>query len=149
MTQFLDLGRSLMDIRRRSGQTLQVGPAIPFWYDTKRLKWNRRTQYMHEHVLDIYDYVAVMDYRDRADGTDGLIAHVRSEMDAAAIRGKRVVIGVETAPNEIAKVTFADNTVAQFDQALAQTRSAYLGHPAFAGFAVHHFEVYVAWLARQ
>ena len=150
LVQFLDLGRSLMDMKRRSGQSaLQVGPAIPFWYDGLRVKWNRRTQYMHEHVLDVFDHAVLMDYRDHADGSDGIIAHARAEIDAAALRGKRVVIGVETADNEIAKVTFFDNTDAQLELALAQTASAYAGHAGFGGFAVHHFESYVEWLAAQ
>ena len=91
----------------------------------------------------------LMDYRDHADGSDGIIAHARAEIDAAALRGKRVVIGVETADNEIAKVTFFDNTDAQLELALAQTASAYAGHAGFGGFAVHHFESYVEWLAAQ
>ena len=35
------------------------------------------------------------------------------------------------------------------EQALAQTASAYAGHAGFGGFAIHHFESYVEWLAAQ
>ena len=150
LRQFLDLGRSLMDLKQKSGQkNLQVGPSIPFWYDEIPLTWKGATKPASEHLIDLYDYTALMDYRDTAPGPDGIIEHARSELDYAARRGKRVVIGVEIAPNEIPKVTFDDNTEVQLELALAQTEEAYLEHPGFGGFALHHLDAYVRWLERQ
>lgn len=149
LRQFLDLGRSMMDLKHKSGLDLPVGPSIPFWYDEIPLSWKGATKPASEHLIDLYDYTALMDYRDTAPGPDGIIEHARSELDYAARRGKRVVIGVEIAANEIPKVTFDDNTEAQLELALAQTEEAYLEHPGFGGFALHHLDAYVRWLERQ
>lgn len=149
LRQFLDLGHSMMDLKRKSALNLQVGPSIPFWYDEIPLRWKGATKPASEHLIDLYDYTALMDYRDTAPGPDGIIEHARSEVDYAARRGKRVVIGVEIAPNEIPKVTFDDNTEVQLELALAQTEEAYLEHPGFGGFALHHLDSYVKWLQRQ
>ena len=149
LKQFLDMGQGMMKLRRQSGQTLPTGPSIPFWYDTIPLGWRGARKYASEHVIDLFDYVALMDYRDTAEGPDGIIEHGRDELDYAAAAGKRVVIGVEIAPNEIPKVTFDDNTEAELEQALATTARAYATHPGFGGFALHHLEAYVTWLVRQ
>src|SRR5882672_3324098 len=58
---------------RASGQALAVGPAIPFWLDGVALDWQGRTKPVSEQLIDLYDYVALMDYRDHAGGPDGIV----------------------------------------------------------------------------
>lgn len=149
LEQFLDLGKALMRMKHASGQSLPIGPAIPFWLDGVTLHWNGSTKPVSEHAIDLYDYVAVMDYRHRVEGRDGMIEHVRAELDYARRHGKRVVVGVEVSPNELDKVTFAGKSRAQFERALEQTAAAFRGNPAFAGFAIHHYRSYRTWLDRQ
>jgi hypothetical protein len=149
LEQFLELSQAFMRMKHASGQSLPIGPAIPFWFDGIDLHWNGNTKPASEHFIDLYDYVAVMDYRHRVEGRDGMIEHVRTELDYARRRGKQVVVGVEVSPNELAKVTFAGKSRAQFEQALEQTADAYRDNPAFAGFAIHHYRSYRAWLERQ
>ena len=54
---FLDMSQSLMELKKASGQTLSVGPAIPFWLDSIELEWHGQTKRVSDHVQDIYDYV--------------------------------------------------------------------------------------------
>jgi len=49
-----------------------------------------------EHVIDLVDTIAVMDYRTYAFGADGVLALARSEIEYAAKSGKRVFVGLET-----------------------------------------------------
>ena len=149
LRQFLDLGQAFMTLKRASGQTLSIGPAIPFWLDGIELEWNGVTRPVSEHVIDLYDYVALMDYRHRVDGSDGIIAHAANEMVYAAKKRKRVVIGLEVTPNELSKVTFNHLTEIDLERAVAQTERAYRDSPAFAGFALHHYRGYRRWLAGQ
>jgi hypothetical protein len=146
---FLDLGARLMALKRDLRADVPIGPAIPFWLDGITLDWHGASKAASEHVLDTYDYVALMDYRNHADGRDGIVAHARSEMSYAAARGKRVVVGVEVAPAEPKKVSFDGLREADLEQALAATGEAYQDNPAFGGFVIHHFTAYRRWLALQ
>ncbi len=146
LLQFLDLGQALMELKKKSGQLLAVGPAIPFWLDGIKLKWNGQNKPVSEHAQDIYDYVALMDYRDHAGGGDGIIAHAMDEMKYAGRSNRKVVVGVEVTPNELQKVSFNHLSGPDMERELALTEKAFLGEPAFAGFAIHHYRGYRVWL---
>jgi len=147
--QFLDLGQAFMELKRTSGQSLPVGPAIPFWLDGIVLDWHGTAKPVSEQVIDLYDYVALMDYRDHADGPDGIVSLGADEMEYANRRHKKVVIGVDFSPGEIQKTSFAHLAEADLERELALAERAYHGSPAFAGFALHHFGAYQRWLERK
>lgn len=100
-------------------------------------------------MLDIYDYVALMDYRDHAEGPDGIVSHAMEEMKYAKWHHKKLVISVELSPNEIQKVSFSQLAEADLERELALTNKAFHRSPAFAGFAIPHFTAYPLWLRRE
>jgi hypothetical protein len=146
LLQSLEMGKDLMRLKKESGQTLLVGPAIPFWLDGIELEWNGKTKPVSEHVIDTYDYVALMDYRDHAAGGDGLIAHGMDEVLYAGRHNRKVVIGVEVTPNELQKVSFNHLTAQDMERELRLTEQSFQSEPAFAGFAIHHYRGYRDWL---
>lgn len=149
LLHFIELSQALAALKRDSGQALALGAAIPFWFDRLVVKWNGAARPASEHLIDLYDYVVLMDYRNRAEGGDGMIAHAARELDYARRRGRKVVIGVEVTPNDIAKVTFASASEADLERELRLVEKAYRRNPAFAGFAIHHYRAYRQWLERQ
>jgi hypothetical protein len=146
LRQFLDLSQAFMQLKKASGQLLLVGPAMPFWLDGIELEWNGQKKPVSEHVIDTYDYVALMDYRDHAAGGDGIISHAMDEMVYAGRHGRKVVIGTEVASNELLKVTFNHLTESDMESELTLTEKAFQREPAFAGFAIHHYRAYRNWL---
>ena len=142
---FLDVSAEWMRMKQASGQRLAVGPAVPFWFDGIDVRWRGTTKPASEHLADIYDYLALMDYRDHAEGRDGIIAHAEKEMAYAESAGKSVVIGLELTPNELQKVTFNHRTEADLKREMAATEAAYGKSEAFAGFALHHYSGYRKW----
>ncbi len=148
LRQFLDLGAALMALKQASGQSLAVGPAIPFWLDGIELDWHGATRPVSEHVLGIYDYAALMDYRDHALGRDGIVSNAADEMASAERMRKRLVIGIDVTPDEIQKVSFDHLAEADLEHELALAARAFRHNRAFAGFAIHHFRGYQQWLAR-
>jgi hypothetical protein len=148
LRDFLDLGALLMALKRDLRATVPIGPAIPFWLDGIPLDWRGVTKPVSEHVQDTYDYVALMDYRDRAEGGDGIIDNASSEMEYAKRRGKRLVIGLDVSPGEPKRVSFDHLREPDLERAVAETARAYEGSPAFGGFVIHHLEAYRRWLAR-
>ncbi|KQY49425.1 hypothetical protein ASD14_15090 [Lysobacter sp. Root494] len=149
LRDFLDVSAAWMAMKKESGQTLAIGPAMPFWFDGIPVAWHGRTRPASEHFADLYDYVALMDYRDHADGRDGIIAHAAKEMAYAEEIGKQVVIGLELTPNELKKVTFHHRHEADLEREMAATEEAYGKSRAFAGFALHHYRGYREWAEKQ
>jgi hypothetical protein len=149
LLDYLDLGRKLMKLKRDSGADLAVGPAIPFWLDGITLKWNGRKRPVNEHVQDIYDYAAVMDYRDHAEGRDSMVSLAAEELKYGSARGRKVVIGVDTSPGELDKVSFSHLAEADLERELGLAEKAFAAEPAFAGFAIHHYRSYRNWLEKS
>lgn len=149
LRDFLDVSAAWMAMKKASGQALAIGPAMPFWFDGIPVHWCGRTRPASEHFANVYDYVALMDYRDHADGRDGIIAHAAREMAYAEKIGKHVVIGLELTPNELKKVTFNHRREADLAREMAATEKAYGKSKAFDGFALHHYRGYREWVEGQ
>lgn len=146
---FLDMGEALMKLKREYRASLAVGPAIPFWLDGIELEWNGARRPVSEHAIDLFDYVALMDYRHKAAGSDSILSHAASEIAYADRVGKKVVIGLEVSPNELDKVTFDRVGPKVFEQAVGTVEQALRGDPSFAGFAIHHYRTYRNWIERH
>nr|WP_155440011.1 hypothetical protein [Pseudoduganella ginsengisoli] len=146
LTGFLDLSRDIMAAKRQSGQAMSVGPAIPFWLDGIPLEWQGKRKPASEHVQDIYDYVALMDYRDHALGPDGIVSHGADEIAYAKAIGRTVWLGVETLPNDLKKVSFEHLREADMERELALAKRSFEDNSAFGGFVIHHYGQYQRWL---
>lgn len=149
LRDLIDVSAEWMRMKRESGQTLAIGPAVPFWFDGIEVRWRGVTKPASEHLADLYDYLALMDYRDHAEGRDGIIAHAAKEMAYAEKTGKRLVIGLELGPSEPKKVTFNHRSEADLRHEMAATEAAYQTSEAFAGFALHHYRSYREWIDAQ
>ena len=145
---YLDLSEAIMASKKSHGSTIAVGPAMPFWYDGREVTWRGARRRMNEAVQSIYDYVAIMDYRDHAEGRDSIISLAEDEMAFAAKIGKAVVIGVDTGPGGLAKLSFHSRDEAYMRGELEKVRVRFAGSPAFAGFAIHHLGTYLSWCAK-
>ncbi|MEW6329873.1 MAG: hypothetical protein AB1560_00275 [Pseudomonadota bacterium] len=144
-TQYLDLAAEFMRLKQKAGSALAVGPAMPFWFDgIEQVEWRGKRKRLSDHVQDVYDYVAIMDYRNFARGRDSIIAHAKDELEYADRMGKTVVIGVETIQTEPRKVTFYGMGLAAMEEQLAIAESEFASHPSFAGFVIHHLRTYRA-----
>jgi len=149
LQDFLDMSDALQRLKRASAPYLPMGPAIPFWLDGIPVDWHGATKPANQHVQDVYDYVALMDYRDHADGPDGIVGHAADELAYGARIGRPVVIGVETVPGELRKLSFHHLAEADLERELAATARAAGGMASFGGFAIHHYGAYRRWLERN
>ncbi|TMV45505.1 DNRLRE domain-containing protein [Paenibacillus mesophilus] len=152
--QYLDGLSKMIERRNTAGTRLAIGPAIPRWYDTsvdaKEIDWNGSVKWLSEHVQDIADYISIMDYRDTADGSNGIIASATGEIAYAESIGKpnSVVVGVETI--DVANsadpydVTFRQKGRLAMEQELDKVYSAFAGRTSFGGIAVHQYDSYRA-----
>lgn len=146
LADFIDLSNAFMQLKRESGLLLPIGPAMPFWLDGIQLEWQGRSKPVSEHLQDLYDYVALMDYRDHAAGGDGLVSHAQDEIRYAERIGRKVAVGVETSPSELQKVSFHHLREPDMERELDATARALGPSPAFKGFVIHHYAAYRRWL---
>lgn len=146
LAEFVALSEALMRAKRASGQALPMGPAIPFWLDGLHIEYKGTHKPVSQHVQDLYDYVALMDYRDRAHGPDGIVSHAMDELAYADKIGKQVLIGVETLPNAIRKVSFYHLKEADMERELGLVGQSVGAMPPFGGFVIHHYGSYRKWL---
>ncbi|MFD2671396.1 CBM96 family carbohydrate-binding protein [Marinicrinis sediminis] len=148
--QYLDGLQKMIDRIQVAGIHLPFGPAIPKWYDTSpyaaNITWNGSTKWLSEHIQDISDYIAIMDYRDQADGSAGIIAGAQGEMNYAISLGKplSVVVGVET--KDIANsgdpevITFSEEGRTYMESELDKVYTAFDSQSSFGGVAMHHYD---------
>ena len=141
--QYLELSAAFMELKESRGAQIPIGTAMPFWYDrVGKIRWNHRRKLLHRHVQNIYDYVAIMDYRDFADGSDGLIAHAQAELKYGQRIRRGVVVGVETGRSSPEKVTFREEGPCRMEAELRIAERAFRKYQSFEGFAIHHFRSY-------
>ncbi|PYV37265.1 MAG: hypothetical protein DMG06_28575 [Acidobacteria bacterium] len=102
LKNYLELLRQMAGRAHQAG--LVIGVDIPFWYDASDeftydihpVDFDGSRKPADEHVIDLMDYVAIMDYRTSAYGADGTIAQAVGELAYASQKGKQVFIGLET-----------------------------------------------------
>lgn len=124
--------------------TLPVLAAVPFWWDDPTYRQKR--QPLVQHVLAAADGIVVLAYRDHAEGSDGIIEHAATEASLAATMGKRFVVGVETGPAELDKVSFAEEGESFMNEQLQLVEAAFASSSGFGGIAVHHYGSYSTML---
>ncbi|MFD2414030.1 CBM96 family carbohydrate-binding protein [Paenibacillus rhizoplanae] len=152
--EYLDGLQKMIDRRDTAGIRLPFGPAVPKWYDSSEqganILWNGTTKWLSEHIQDISDYISIMDYRDTADGTAGIIAGAAGELAYAETIGKpnSVVIGVETLDiansGDPETITFQEEGRTDMETELDKVYAASGLSSSFGGIAVHHYDSYRA-----
>jgi len=142
ISQYLDLLSDIQQELITSNTTLAFTVDIPFWYDTITATRNSATKLLNQHVQDIVDRVVIMDYRDFAQGDDGIIQHAQNEMTYAQTIIKEVTIGVETNDIEPEKVTFFEEGEAIMESELTIVEQNFQTNPAFQGCAIHDYSGY-------
>ncbi len=155
--QYLDLLEKMMNLKKVSDSSLFIGAAIPNWYDSSQhaedITWGpkleegpERTKWLSQHIQDILDYISIMDYRDFAEGSNGIIERARDEIEYAETIGKpnSVVIGVET--KDIADggdpelISFREEGRTYMEAELDKVYEAMNSFSSFGGIALHHYD---------
>ncbi|MEO5821269.1 MAG: hypothetical protein ABIT71_12260, partial [Vicinamibacteraceae bacterium] len=98
---------SLESSKRLRAAGLRFGVALPFWMQVKDeqtgepigvVTLDKTRQSAAHHLIDRLDYVAIMSYRDKTAGPNGVVAIAGDLLAHAAAPGKaRVYLGLETA----------------------------------------------------
>ena len=153
LAEYLELNARIQRVVRAEGG-LEYGVDIPFWWQVQdnqtgaaigAVTFEGVRKAASFHILDIVDNVGIMDYRNVAGGTDGIIAHARALLEYGNGTKTKVFVGVDTSPVahvELPKLTFDGRSNAEMEHELALAHAAFTGHRSYAGFAIHHYVAY-------
>ena len=143
---YLDLNQKVMDALDAEEAEIVFGADIPFWYDddvSMLVEWHGTVKPPSYHMLDTVNTITIMDYRNFANGPNGSIALARFEIEYADETGKKVYIGQETQKDVYPEyITFGQLDESIMEKELRKLINAYIGHPSFAGIAIHHYDSY-------
>ena len=120
-------------------QGIVIGADIPFWFDEQSYSNKYGKGSLAKWVIQNTDIPTVMAYRDLAEGSNGIIALIKNEMQIASTLGKTIAIGVETGQTtEGSQVTFYEEGEAIMNTELGKVQNAYSGSNYL--FAIHHYQ---------
>ncbi len=153
LIQYIQMNKNMSEYIKQSGQQVTLAADVPFWYDDDVNMWveyNNKISPANYHILDIMDEIAVMDYRNFAEGENGSITLARNEIGYAGRINKKVYIGQETQDNLTPDyITFAGTDVGYMEGQIQKLVSAYINNPGFAGIAMHHYISYKRFLRKN
>jgi hypothetical protein len=145
-------------LTRRTSRHLQLGFAIPFWFDARGdapgpVEFDGVTKPAAHHIIDMVSdlsgaYLVVMSYRNFTHTSDGSVAHARDEFRYAATTGAScgLVVGQQygpAAPGE-EHITFRGKSRRAFARAAAEITLAFRRYRQFRGLSVDDVDAYMA-----
>lgn len=158
LNEFLDTVDDLAEAQEQhiqdTGNVLELGFAIPYWYDNENqnirsVTWKDKTGPTLYHILDRLNAlpasnVVVMAYRNAATGNDGMIYHSRTELEYAKSRTPNVaiIIGAEVNEIEPEKITFYGRSYTELSSEVSKLYSEFDQDSAFRGIAINDLEGY-------
>jgi len=146
LVQFLDASKKVKALIDNSGSKIIFAADVPFWYDDDAamwVDWQDKVSPANYHLLDILDEIAIMDYRNFAEGDNGSILLAKNEVDYASKAGKKVYIGQETGKDlKPEYITFGGTNADYMEAEIKKLVTAYIDNPGFKGIAIHHYISY-------
>lgn len=127
--------------QRAEAMGLPLNADIPFWFDKQFYNNSYGLGVLSEWIIDNTDAVTIMAYRDKAMGSNGIIALSRTEMEYAEKVGKSVSIAVETRKSsEGDYLSFYEENLEQMAQQLAIVENEFQDNTSFIGFSIHSID---------
>jgi hypothetical protein len=133
---------------------LKLGFAIPYWFDNQNnkvpdLDYEGNIKPVGYHLMDILNrseggYIALMDYTNRAGGSNGSIKRAENEMKYLQEKARNVhmVIGQLMGTAKPKSSTFSGQKPDYIYKQLGLLNSAYESNPNYDGIAVHDLKTF-------
>ncbi|MEW9669935.1 copper amine oxidase N-terminal domain-containing protein [Ammoniphilus sp. 3BR4] len=129
--------------KETQGSGLKISLDVPFWIHKIKVPNSEYT--FSAWLLEKFDSLVVMDYRNFSLGNNGIVANAHGIIREASALKKQVIIAVETAPtNEGDHTTFYTKSTGAMEEELQIAKKELSRYPSFAGFAVHDYKSWEA-----
>ncbi len=112
---------------------------VPFWVSTIKIP---NTNYnLSAWLLEKFDCLVIMDYRNFAIGNDGIVENAKTMLREASTLKKQIVIAVDTAQSaESARTTFYSMSMESMEKELQLVEKNLSVYTSYAGIAVHDYK---------
>lgn len=142
VTEWVENIRLWIDTGKESG--LEIGAAVPFWLDGIGYPGVDKKISLNQWMVDKFDYVAIMAYRDEA---DRIYKAAKETLEEGDRQNKEVWIGVELGESkEGPGVSFHERSFAFLTGEINKLVKQVKDHSSFAGIAIHSYE---PWRAKH
>ena len=137
---YLDWAQGCKD---KIGVTTQFISVIPFWFDSivEALNGDTTPRRLNEYVSDIADFICIMDYRDFATGSNGMIEHAQNEINYGPAWVAVEVQNLNGTPYADL-LSFYEEGEAYMEDELGKFRTYYSDNPNYLGTAIHYYIPY-------
>src|SRR3989344_2026967 len=153
--EFLTLLKNLTDKIKelksaKENKDFRFGTTVPLWFDEKSqsipIEGGSAKPILY-HIFDILNetedsYIVIMAYRNFTSGWNGSISISEKEVDYSSKENLKVkvIVGQETAENEVKKITYFGKSKSSFLASLNRIIKHFEGYSGFEGIAIHHLE---------
>lgn len=116
---------------------------VPYWLNTVKVPG---TEYSFSAwLLEKFDCLVIMDYRNFALGKNGIVENANAMMREASTLNKEVIVAVETAKNvESDRTSFYSKRIEAMEKELQAAHQKLTRFSSYAGFAIHDFKSWEA-----
>ncbi|GED68293.1 hypothetical protein BRE01_19950 [Brevibacillus reuszeri] len=123
-------------VRDETGLTSSV--ALAFWLDDIPTP-DDPDMPLSKWMIDQFDTICIMAYRDKLEGSNGILALIEQEMHQADELGKRVLVAVNMKKDVNDHVSFAEEGVVEMNRVLSLLPEHLEQHPSYNGVAIHDY----------
>ncbi|CAH1199456.1 hypothetical protein PAECIP111890_01629 [Paenibacillus sp. JJ-223] len=121
---------------------LETSVDLAVWLDIYELPGKDMS--VSEFMIRTLDHVSLMAFRNKAEGSNGIAAVVKQEMEIADRLGKKLLVSVEMKENhEGAHISFHDVGAVEMERQLALLPDLIGEHAAYYGNVVHAYDYWV------
>ena len=150
LSQFVEVNHQVATRVHAADAILVYGADIVFWLDKTKpdgqaaypVTFQGVSKDAAKHLLDVVDHVAIMSYRNTAEGQNGIVPLVAKTIAYADTCKAKVFVGAKMADIGPKMESFYGQTESQMMKALQPVDETFRPHPAYAGLAFFMYEAF-------
>ncbi|GIO33475.1 MULTISPECIES: copper amine oxidase N-terminal domain-containing protein [Paenibacillus] len=128
--------------KETKGSGLKMTLDVPYWLNTINVPGTNYS--MSAWLLEKFDCLVIMNYRNHALGSNGIVDNAQAMLREASTLKKKVVIAVETVKSaEGPRVSFFSMSSQTMEKELQSAHNQLAHYASYGGFAIHDFK---SWL---
>lgn len=125
--------------KETKGSGLKIAIDVPFWLNTINVPGKDYS--MSAWMLEKFDCLVIMNYRNYALGSNGIVKNAQAILREASTLKKKVVVAVETLESkEGPRVSFYSMRSEVMEKELQSAHNQLAHYTSYAGFAIHDFK---------